>query len=194
MSRQGRVRPILAGIYLLDALQAVRNAGSADTLYDADIREDRSGIEREWVPQLAAQRRAGYSRTALGLAAFSAEAYINEFLEARVTERDFEALDRLSTPEKYVLGARLVLGKDLFRRDRNPLQSLRTLFTIRNRLAHPKGLQVGRAGSTDRADFVLSPETAMRHIVHVATAANSVITEGGRRRMDQHAGVVIAGE
>src|SRR5687768_7647136 len=102
MARRGRVRPVLAGIYLLDALQAVRNAGSADTLYDADIREDHSGIDREWVRRLAAQRRDGYSRTALVLAAFSAEAYINEFLEARVTERDFDALDRLSTPEKYV--------------------------------------------------------------------------------------------
>lgn len=60
------MRPVIAGIYLLDALQAVRNAGSADTLYDADIREEPSGIDREWVTRLAAQRRDGYSRAATG--------------------------------------------------------------------------------------------------------------------------------
>jgi len=140
MAGSGRVRPVLAGMYLFDALQAVRNAGSADTLHDADIRKNPLAHELEWVQRLAGYRRLGYSRTALLLAAFAAEAYINEFLSARMARREFDAIDRLGTPDKYALGPELVLGRRLLARGENPLQSISTLFSA----AEPARASEGR--------------------------------------------------
>src|SRR5262245_2185102 len=100
MARVTRVRPILAGGYLFDALAAIRDAGMIETLYDRDIRRLPDGGAPDSAIESAARRRMSYSRTALLLSAFAAEAYVNEFAAARLPARDVEALDRVSTPEK----------------------------------------------------------------------------------------------
>jgi hypothetical protein len=101
-------------------------------------------------------------------------------------------IDRLGTPDKYALGPELVLGRRLLARGENPLQSISTLFRLRNQLAHPKaGRSAAWSLGSSEPHPVLNPENAMRHIVEVARAANVVITEGGRRYPDQHAGVVV---
>lgn len=46
--------------------------------------------------------------------------------------------------------------------------------------------------SPESSDAELNPASAMRHVLTVAEAANAVITEGGRRKFDQHAGPLLA--
>src|SRR3954469_20879218 len=74
----------LAGTYLGEAIEAIRNAGSADALFDHAIRSAApADRERFWVAvatKAAVERRVNYSRAAMLFAAFAAEAYVNEFV------------------------------------------------------------------------------------------------------------------
>jgi hypothetical protein len=85
-----------------------------------------------------AEQRIRFSRNAMLVAAFAPEAYINEFIAEHFAGKDYEAVEKLSTVDKYVLAPRTALGRDLFPRDREPAQTLRILVRQRDVLVHPK--------------------------------------------------------
>jgi hypothetical protein len=79
-----------------------------------------------------------FARSATLYRILAAEAYANDYLESNLSNKDFTAVDRLPTLDKYLLGPRLVHGQDLFTRGKEPAQTLRTLLDLRTRLVHPK--------------------------------------------------------
>ena len=58
----------------------------------------------------------------------------NQYLQWHLTGAEFKGADVLPTLEKYLLGPRLVVGHDLFKRGENPIQTLGKLFGLRSRL------------------------------------------------------------
>ncbi len=132
----------MAGTHLEDALRALRDTGSADALYDHKLRS-MDPKELDWPDVSAARdeaqgRRVTYSRRALLFAAFSAEAYANDFLFEEWSGKDRKALQALSTVDKYALLPGLA-GKEVsLDRGSNPLQQIKWLFDRRNELVHAK--------------------------------------------------------
>ena len=195
----------LGSVYLFEAIDAIRDAGSTDTLYKPAVRAAAPRArEGGWVllaQHDAAEQRIRFSRNAMLFAAFAAEAYVNEFNTQRFGGKDYEAVEKLSTVDKYVLAPRLALGRELFPRDREPLQRLRALFKHRDMLVHPKpekGLPDSiRATGYPRvfeADPVYNPREAAAMVVAVAQAADTLVREGQLGSgFDAHAYVVIRG-
>lgn len=79
-------------------------------------------------------------RVCIVFTAFACEAAANEFLAARLlpTSPVFKMLDRRDTIEKLHAGTEIVLGAPLFDPGREPLQSVRELFRVRNDLVHAR--------------------------------------------------------
>lgn len=132
----------MAGTHLEDALQALRDTGSADALYDHSLRAMEPD-DLEW-PDVSAARdeaqgwRVTHSRRALLFAAFSAEAYVNDFLFEHWHGKDRNALEGLSTVDKYALLSRFAGRDPVLERGRDPLQRIKWLFDRRNELVHAK--------------------------------------------------------
>jgi hypothetical protein len=97
----------MAGTHLEDSLRALRDAGSADALYDPSLRTTNPNAISFEDFSLARDEAAGwrvtYCRRALLFAAFAAEAYANDFLYDKWGGQDRDALERLSTVDKYAL-------------------------------------------------------------------------------------------
>jgi len=105
-------------------------------------------------PVGGAYHRTRWARIAIIFAAFAAEGYINRALMRGLPARDFDALERLSTLDKYALGPRVVFGRDLFDRGAEPLQTVGQLFELRNKMAHPKP----RSEQMSRDEMLAGPE------------------------------------
>ena len=173
----------LAGAYLSQAVQASLDTMRPARLYPPTKGTKRSseGLVRDDLLRMmnAASRRLDFARTSILFSALAAEAYVNEFLlrqagHAGLAKKDVEGLDKLSTPEKYVLGPRAVLGRAVFGRGRQPIQDIRDLFKLRNLLVHPKArrVKVRKNHLFDVPGFEdYNPEAAARFLVAVATAA-----------------------
>jgi hypothetical protein len=118
----------MAGTHLADAVRALRDSGSADALYDISLRAgdpDKISYDDYSLARDEAEAvRVNYSRRALLFAAFAAEAYANDFLYDRWTGQDREALQRLSTVDKYVLLPALAGITTGLERGRGPLQKM----------------------------------------------------------------------
>ena len=133
----------MAGTHLVDALRALRDTGSAEALYDHRLRSLHPK-ELDWPDVSVARdeaesRRVTHSRRALLFAAFSAEAYANDFLfEDWTGGKDREALQALSTVDKYALLASFAGRETALDRGRDPLQRIRWLFDRRNELVHAR--------------------------------------------------------
>lgn len=167
-------RASLAEDYLTQALDALRSSGSAEMLYGEDIRRSEVPMVHAAGRALAIGKRVGFSRTAVLFAALSAEAYINQHLDEYLSGRDLAAIDRLPTVEKYAVGTRLTVGKTVFDRGAPPLQQIASLFSLRDKLVHPKPRAVAPRTSVfeDPADFdTYNPMAAARFVVAVAQAA-----------------------
>lgn len=132
----------MAGTHLEDALRTLRDTASADALYDHKLRS-MDPKELDW-PDVSVARdeaegwRVTYSRRALLFAAFSAEAYANDFLFEEWSGKDREALQALSTVNKYALLPGFAGKKSVLDRSRDPLQRIKWLFDRRNELVHAK--------------------------------------------------------
>jgi hypothetical protein len=130
----------MAGTHLADAVRALRDAGSAEALYDPLLRAtDPSDISHEdfRISQDEAEgARVTHSRRALLFAAFAAEAYANDFLYERWDGRDRDALQKLSTVDKYAFLPGLAGASSELHRGRQPLQRIRWLFQRRDELVH----------------------------------------------------------
>jgi hypothetical protein len=105
---------------------------------------------------------------------FAAEAYINLFLDDGLpAPKDRDAVDKLNAPEKYVVGSRLVLGKQVLHHGRAPMDDINRLFKLRNRLVHPKLrlVRVRRHHLFDKPGYDdYNPEAAARFVTSVSAA------------------------
>lgn len=133
----------MAGTHLLDAVEALRDAGSADALYDPLLRatdsEDLEGPDVDSARNIAEGRRVAHSRRALLFSAFAAEAYANDFLYEKWNGRqDRDALQKLSPVDKYALLSALSGSSKTLDRGAEPLQRIRWLFDRRNELVHAR--------------------------------------------------------
>lgn len=165
----------MAGTHLRDAVGALRDAGSSDALYERELRvKDPSEVDYESfsiATDEAEGERVFYSRRSLLFAAFAAEAYANDFLYDRWSgQRDRDALQRLSTVDKYVLLPQLDGRPGEFTRDKEPIQRIKWLFQRRDELVH--------AAPKDK-DLTYDPKNhnpmlAAKCIVAVAHAASTL--------------------
>jgi len=129
----------LADTYLLHALDEFRSAGSAEVLY----RELPPWYSGDSILGPIQQRgdavfsRLRHLRATVLFAALAAEGYANEFLASHLSGRNLEAADRLPTTDKLVMGPMLAGLESPISYDREPGQSLTSLFKARNDLVHP---------------------------------------------------------
>jgi len=159
---------------LNQALEALTAASSAPALY-AEIADYYHGSVLESAQRRlsAMNRRLSFLRSAVLFAALSAEAYANEFLEAALPPRDAEALDRLVTPEKLLIGSRLIGVEPPLDRGRPPFQRIFALFTVRNALVHPRrsgarSISAYSHNVTEQDKEMVGPKAAAGYIVAVA--------------------------
>ncbi len=168
----------MAGTHLEDSLRALRDAGSADALYDPWLRNtDLNALSLEdfsLARDEAVGWRVTYCRRALLFAAFAAEAYANDFLYDKCGGQDRDALERLSTVDKYALLPALA-GTTALDRGGEPLQRVKWLFDRRNELVHPKPRRGERDLTWDPANH--NPIDAAESIVAVADAAAKLTGE-----------------
>lgn len=167
----------MAGTHLTDSVRALRNAGSADALYDRSLRDtDIGDIGYDdfcIATDIAHSERVSYCRRALLFAAFAAEAYANDFLYKKWGGKDRAALQKLSTVDKYAFLPTLAGAATVLDRGREPLQKIRWLFQRRDELVHaaPKGKDL----TYDPDNH--NPRAAAQSIVAVADAV--VVLSGG---------------
>jgi hypothetical protein len=171
----------MAGTHLGDSVRALRDAGSADALYDESLRacepntisyEDFSVAKDE-----AEFWRVTHSRRALLFAAFAAEAYANDFLFEKCGGQDREALGKLSTVDKYAILPALAGTTTALDRGREPLQKVKWLFDRRNELVHARPRD-DRDLTWDPTNH--NPSAAATSIVAVADAAAMLTGEAPR--------------
>jgi hypothetical protein len=167
--------PSTAGVYLEQALDALRDSSSADALYgEVDPWHRDASILGSAQHKLdAANRRLRFLRASVLFAAIAAEAYANEFVAATLTSADAGAIDRLSTVDKLLLAPRLAGLASPFDRGREPIQGLTRLFRARNTLVHPRPGQTGAYVHhlTDDDRRVFGPSAAIGYIEATAHAA-----------------------
>ena len=141
MEPRRRPQQRLSNAYLIQAVEALEFAGSAAMLYrsvDDDMLGEH-GPENDVIRGRARWEHQNHCRQAVLYAALAAESYVNEFLAATLTsQKDVEALDRLSTPDKYAVAVRTAVGDDLFSRGAEPHNTIVEIFKLRSRLVHPK--------------------------------------------------------
>lgn len=168
----------MAGTHLEDSVRALRDAGSADALYNPSLRTSNpNAISYEDV-SLSSDEAAGrcvtYCRRALLFAAFAAEAYANDFLYEKWGGQDRDALRKLSTVDKYAILSVLAGATTVLDRGREPLQRIRWLFDRRNELVHAAPRN-DRDLTWDPANH--NPLDAATSIVAVADAAAKLTGE-----------------
>jgi len=161
-----RERSSLAGSYLNRAIDDLRASGSSDRLYyvipapGGEGRVPRAALGK----RLARGRQRDFTRSSVLFAILAAEAYANQYLQAHLSGKEFEAADKLPTFDKYLLGPRLVSGQDLLDRQEEPAGTLRELLSERSKLVHPK---LDKGSGAPR----YTPADAARYIVAVADSA-----------------------
>jgi hypothetical protein len=160
----------MAGSHVSDAVRALRDAGSADALFDPVLRAtdpDRLAWEDVSLACDEAEAvRVTHSRRALLFAAFAAEAYANDFLYSISGGQDRDALQKLPTVDKYALLPMFAGRASSLDRGKEPLQTIRWLFKRRDELVHaaPRGPDL----TYDPANH--NPREAARCVVAVADA------------------------
>jgi hypothetical protein len=167
------------GALMEEAVTDLTRCGSAPDLYPVALSLRRRGEERgEAVEEKHVERFAGheglrlqarFARNCILFSALSAEAYVNAFLDGRVTGSDFDAIDRLPTVEKYVIGVTYAVDERVFDRGAEPIQTLKLLFGARDALVHPK------PGNRK----AVTPGAAGQFLVAAATAAQTLIERAG---------------
>jgi hypothetical protein len=129
----------LDSVYLNEALEALLEAGDAAVLYAGTGDPEGDRVKEAFVTATVESRRIRACRRCVLYTAFAAEAFINSFIAATLSKRDRKLIDRNRTTQKYILGPRLALREDLSELEkRDELEVIERLFTLRNRLVHPR--------------------------------------------------------
>jgi hypothetical protein len=175
-------RRTLATAYMTQAVDALRDSLSSDTLYDSSFRAtSRAERVEQWTyvaTGMAHLRRTTFVQTAMLFSALAAEAYANEFVREHFPNaQELMAVDQWKTVDKLVLAPRLALGEPVFERGHEPIQTVARLFKRRNALVHPKPEDDEPSTALD-ADPVYSPVEGARMIVAVAAAALRLVRAG----------------
>ena len=174
-----------AGAYLTQARRGLFNCGNPGMLYGTWREPPNMEVEDRMAQHLRAlDRQLDWARTSTLFSALAGEAYINGFLvEKLTTAADYEAVERLPTLEKYVLGTQLAVGKRLFDRGTEPGQTLGALFKLRHDLVHPKmrPIRMDRGTLMDERFEDFNAEAAARFLVSVAEAARTLVGHASRR-------------
>lgn len=175
----------LADHFLEDALIALRSAGNPDVLYERPrwsgmgLREravatySRNMPPTAYALEKAAERRASFSRTAIIVTAFAAEAFANVYLAAHFDSVDVAALDKLKTVQKFETLPALV-GQSRMKREEQPLGGVVDLMKLRNQLAHAKHGEMLPSKDLSVADPVYSPKNAARLLIATAEATSKL--------------------
>ena len=167
-----RRRATQSTAYLNQAAEALTDAASPRALWRAADPLHRGGIFEPVQRRVdAGNRRLARLKASVIFSALAAEAYANEFLEATCAAADAAAVDRLATPEKLLLAPRLSGLPSVLERGREPHQTIRRLFRVRNVLVHPtaqgySALVIHDLTDKDEAD--LGPVAAGVYLVAVA--------------------------
>jgi hypothetical protein len=163
------------GALIEEAVTDLTRCGSAPDLYVVAHTAQKHGREigRELPEGFGTddgiRYQTRFARNCILFSALAAEAYVNAFLDSRVTGSDLDALDRLPTVEKYVIGVTYAESGVVFDKGAEPIQTLKRLFSTRDALVHPKP---GRKA-------VVTPEVAAKFLVAAATAAQRLIKRAG---------------
>jgi hypothetical protein len=130
----------LDSVYLHEALEALLEVGDSAVLYAGTTEPEGDRVREAFVRATVEARRISACRRSVLYAAFAAEAFINSFIAATLRKRDRKLIDRNRTTQKYILGPRLALpNTDLTElEERDELAIIDRLFTLRNRLVHPR--------------------------------------------------------
>ncbi|MCW2952022.1 MAG: hypothetical protein JWQ48_1192 [Conexibacter sp.] len=159
--------------YLTQALDALHALGDSRTLYASLAPVSEDPRLRAPVVLIARDRRRVHAQNVILFAAFSAEAYINEFLAVHLRGKDLKAVERMSTVNKYAVGTRIAYGENLFPRDRESMPIIEELFAVRNKLVHPKpGFGPPGFASTDpEFDSLFASKRLAEYVIMVAGGA-----------------------
>jgi hypothetical protein len=111
--------------------------------------------------------RLAAARTAVLFAAIAVEAAINYYAAACLPLADRKLIDNLKTDQKLLLVPRLAGREELFFDAREPMGSIRDLFSLRNRIAHPK---VGPKSVAQLNSEDFTPAKVCAHIIGAARA------------------------
>lgn len=176
-------------------MDELHDAGNPAVLYPhgGGPREDTGGA---LLNLMAFHNRVTHCRTSALFSALAAESYINEFLGVHFKGKDLEAVDRFTPVNKYVLGTRLALGKPMFRRGDEPMQTIAALFKLRDKLVHPKPGFGPAALSEKFGEFEaqFTPSAISNYIVMVAAAGKILVSRAyGPKEWDAYADVAWQG-
>lgn len=185
----------LAADFLSQALDALMKCASPTALYRRRTKAEVAELKpREILLDMigASKKRLEYARTAILFTTLAAEAIVNEFIfiegkRTGLSEPDIQAIDKMSTPDKYVLGVQLVSGAALFDRASGPGQAIGALFKLRRHLVHPKRrlVKVKKSNLFDQAGYDdFNPDAAARFIVAVAEAGEILAKASARPDSD----------
>jgi len=161
----------LSGDYLLQALEALDEAGDPSVLFAHWRRfppKDPAAV-RGQMRTAARRARIRATRTAVLFAALAAESYVNEFLNAHGV---LDKWDREPTHRKYLKGTAEAYGSPLFFADREAYPIIVDLFKLRDRLVHPKP-GFGVAGTTGE------PDANFARLFAMGKVAEYVVMVGG---------------
>lgn len=194
----------LAGDFLEQSIEALMNCGRHRALYRRRTKDElKAQVPRDMLLDMigAARKRLEFARTSILFATLSAEAVVNEFIFAEGKKQglaapDLESIDKMSTPDKYVLGVKLVTGESIFHRGSGPGQTITAMFKLRRHLVHPrrrkvkvkKGNLFSQAGYED-----FNPDAAARFIVAVAEAAVVLEKWSGRDESEYSYAAALSG-
>ena len=184
-----------AGAYLTQARDSLFKCGDARQLYGSCRESADVPVRDRLLRHLRAQdTQLELARNSILFSALAGEAYINGFLAEKLTAApDYDAMEKLRTLDKYILGPELVTGRRLFDRGAEPGQSLGALFRLRHDLVHPKmkPVKVDRGTLIDERFAHFNTEAAARFLVCVADAARTLSAHTSRGE-DTIAGTILS--
>ena len=115
----------------------------------------------------------------VAFSAFALEAHINEYGSRRLTATYFERfLDKLDTTSKWIVIPRLVCGKEIDR-DSQAFQHLVELFRFRNKISHPKAINVPVKELAEGEPFGIREHNVLFEFIPRAVKAAGVAVRGG---------------
>jgi hypothetical protein len=157
--------------YLNQAAEALTNAADPHFLYSEVPTYLEGSIFAPHQHSIdAGNRRLRVLRSSVLYSALAAESFANELLRDLLDPAEAEAVDRLPTPEKLLLGPRMANIPPPLSRGSEPAQTVFKLFAVRNALVHPRpggySTLIQDVGERDERD--LGPTAAGRYLLKVA--------------------------